>query len=223
MKEVSLVLFIKYPNGAYSHKENFERTKDAFARLAKIHPLLADLSWTEGNGRKPWLKLPIFRDVTLEQWTDFYQKNNKDDAQSIPQDKMISFWNRQADRSNDCNLLALYNNPKYSDLYNFFSMYDITPVLTKPDIMDAMMLAFIQAFDAISAKYKCSYYVLNPLDRIGSIYQLWLKHGQTFPVAGVDFDMPADHPAPPISEPWHGGTRYSWPENDPRIFFAAEE
>ncbi len=63
------------PDGVHSHEENYARTLDLMQRLAKVHPLFAEISWgPRQSGWKPWLKEPLITDVSLDEWIAKFKK-----------------------------------------------------------------------------------------------------------------------------------------------------
>ena len=215
-----LRITVNIPNGVHSHEDNFARTVDLAARLAKVHPLLSELSWTGRlSGWKKRLTLPQIKNVTLDQWIENFDKNFDWDMPVLG--AAVNFWNRRSAKHEKFMMVGHYNRSDNEEPNNFFvTTQPIVPQLIKPDIMDAMMVAFIDAFDATRADYICS--DQSSGDYLKYIYQLWLKDGTPFPEAGKDYSMSADHPQPEISEPWHGGTRHIWPQHEPRAFLGLD-
>ncbi len=215
--------FADYANGVSSAEENYARILDLVTKLADVHPLFAQFSCKgRAGGWRPMEAEPLLKDVTPEYWLKELNRRRHDVGLSTS----VDFWNRR--RKDDettgitCVLNAL-NNWLHNQCYISY----LWPPFFDPEIMDGIARAFIDSFKCYRVQYV--YFVHGPDRPNGEssmrtvFYQLWTKDGTSFPKPGEHSRYPADHPAPSISEPWHGGTRYSWPENDPRIFFAAEE
>jgi hypothetical protein len=217
-KDRSLSIFVEYQHGEHPQEENFARTKDLVQRLSKIHPLLETFS-PLGHGRSDTallLQTPI-ADMDFAEWTRYYlQKKKSLDKQYGPFPHLgISLWcwNRHKIWEESASLKIDYNVFD-QNTSNDIMMDDLPAALYQPDILEAIMVAIIDSFDAIRAEY--SWYD-GKRDPVSRYYQLWLRGDAPFPTPPDLGRYKPNHPPPPVTEHWHNGTLFSWPEHDPRI------
>ena len=165
------------------------------------------------------LTQPLLKNVTLDQWIENSDRCFDWDMPVLG--AAIDFWNRHSEKRKKFKMTGHYNRPVNEKANNFFVTTEFTiPELFEPDLMEAIMMAFIDSLDAYRADYICC--DVGGEDVLQLLYQLWHKEGTPFPEAGKDFRMSADHPQPEISEPWHGGTRHIWPQHEPRAFLGLD-
>jgi hypothetical protein len=81
-------------------------------------------------------------------------------------------------------------------------------------ILDAIMVACIDSFDAIRAEYAWYDDDYDPAHRH---YQLWLRGDAPFPNSANYGRFKSNHAPSPVAEHWHSGTRFVWPDHDPRL------
>jgi hypothetical protein len=239
-------LSVEVPAGIHSHEENFARTQDLIERLALIHPLLSEISIAEGgSGWKRMIKQPLFKEISLDHWVKSFNRGLLyGDPNWHDLEASLVFWNRHSAKHENFMMSGIYNRTTEYRGGNFFVTKPIVPALIQPDIMDAMMLAFIEAFDGYCAFCNCIERIENAdqseLHKLwlqegksfiktkqttlrSNAYQLWLKEGQPYPNTGETTRMHKDHTPPTLSESWHGGTRYMWPEYEPRSFLGLDK
>ncbi|MBX7483912.1 hypothetical protein [Qipengyuania qiaonensis] len=214
---------IEVPRGVHPQEDNLARTQDLAARLATIDPLLDNLSLFFGIN-KPSESLPpgqLIREMTLEDWRIRYEKGIVGPALG----SRIGFWNRKKPLTDQAfGFNGKYNVREDISPNNFFATRNsIPPTLIDPAILNAIVEAFVDSFDANRADVICmdsTYEKAN--EPIQSLYMLWLDEDAPYPIAGEDFRLRADHPPPSHSEPWLGGTRYIWPEHEPRAWLGLD-
>ncbi len=219
MSNIELWLSIDSPTSVHSHEENFARTLDLMDRLSKIHPLLSEISFADSSvGWEHMLNEPLITEVSLAEWITRFNKNISDKPHL---GSTISFWNRNSAIDKKFIIVGKYNCDESEAMHNNFVIFHpFVKALIEPNIVDSMMIALIDSFAAYRGFYNCTYY--EPENYYTSIYKLWLKHGIPYPEGGEFARMRADHPPHELSEPWHGGTRYTWPQYEPRAFLGLE-
>jgi hypothetical protein len=182
---------------------------------------LSEISWGGGgSGWKPMLKQPLLRDITINDWIKLYDKSS---VHGMPHpESLVVFWNRCSAKHEKFMMQGIYNCEIAKEPNNFFvTTSEFIPALIDPEIMDAIMRAFIEAFDGYRGYYNCRHQSYG--NSFNYVYQLWLKDGIPYPEKGEFARMDEAHPPPAISEPWHGGTRYIWPQYEPRAFLGLEK
>ncbi len=149
---------------------------------------------------------------------------------------MLHLWNRLKSKDEMFQMRGTYNSYGSYSMNNAFIgrlSYDIFPKYVTPSVLDGIMLAFIQAFDVEKFTYNC--YLNGPeipeirnghtcyrSETSHHVYKLWLKQGMPYPDPDTDFDLKHSHPPPETSEPWHGGTLYTWPQHEPLTFLGLD-
>jgi hypothetical protein len=211
-----LSLFVEYANGVHPQEENFARTKDLSRRLSFIHPLFAEFSYI---GKRPSTKhmlgeVPL-SDLSFDQWLESYLVSKKRGGSDIPEylGNIMTYWNRQKEDADETYISIHYNVDRVP-FDNDLCLADLPAALYIPEMLEAIMLVCIESFDAVRAEY--TWYDSNR-DLDTRHYQLWLRGNVPFPTAPNLGRFKPNHPPPPATEHWHGGTRFMWPDHDPRL------
>ncbi len=225
----SLEFFADYPNGMLSETENYARTCDLVSRLGKVHPLFTAISPKGAAGS--WKRMeaePLVKDMTPEYWIKEYNRWKMFDLSTL-----MPFWNRIRGKKESMIIDCNFNNSGET-FHNQCYIGELGSAFVHPDIMDGIARAFIDSFDCYRTQYL--FYIEGPQNTnydgdgreytkgklLSRFYQLWTKEGIPFPAEGIRSRYPADHIPPSITEPWHGGTRYTWPEYEPRAFLGLD-
>jgi hypothetical protein len=213
-----LRIYAEYTHGEHPQEANYARTKDLVDRLSQIHPLLETFS-PLGHGRSDTallLQTPI-ADMDFNEWSRYYEQDKKSlDKRYGPFPHLgitLWFWNRRKIWEERGNLKIAYNAVD-KNTSNEIRMTDLPAALYQPDILETIMAAIIDSFDVIRAEYAWYDGTRDPVSRY---YQLWLRGDAPFPTPPNLGRYKPNHPPPPITEHWHDGTRFCWPEHDPRI------
>ena len=190
--------------------ENFRRTKLFAERLAEAHPLLSSFS-RYAKSLKQALKHPTIQQMAFRDWEKYYEKIEAGDPSRLG--ISMGFWNRQHDRSQRITMDIEYN-ADWPGCENRISFSILPAEIFDPAIAQQIISAGIDCFGAYRGE-SCWY----DYDRQFkfSHHTLWMADDLPFPTGNDLGRYQPNHPPPLMSEPWHGGTRYIWPEHDPRI------
>ncbi len=213
MTSYNLTFYAAFPDGIFSPEESYARTLDLVSRLGKLSPLLAQISPMGMAGSyKRMEKEPLIANVTAEHWETQLRLSKVYASETAIS---MRLWNRHRKKKEHIKIHCLFNcsNEK---LHNECAIGGIGLPYTSSDIMDGITHAFIESFDCYRTQYIVS--KSGEVHIQARFYQLWTKEG-------ASYDTPEQYdiwhkppPAPPVSEPWHGGTRYTWPEHEPHKF-----
>jgi hypothetical protein len=213
-------LSIETPLGVHSHEENFARTLDLMRRLANIHPLLSQVSLADREF--DWdnlLNEPLVRDISLEEWITRFDKNMSDNPNL---GSTISFWNRHSADNEKFIIAGTYNDQNIETIANSIVIsHPLNQALIEKDLLDDIMIAVIDSFGANCGYYHCTVYEPEDYNHCTYTYKLWLRDGEPYPKRS---EATWCNEGPPIlSESWHCGTRYMWPEYEPRAFLGLDK
>jgi hypothetical protein len=160
---------------------------------------------------------PLVWDMTPEQWEKAFE-DSQDEYHGKPAGGdyryLSDYWNRHI---KDDESIVYTISCNATTIGNGVAVNELPAVLNNGEILDAIMLALIEVFDADDATIGCS--VETEKAPLGFSFarlswKTWVKRGDD-PWPWLQDWQKTICGEPTAAEPWHGGTLFTWSHHAP--------
>jgi hypothetical protein len=216
VSEDSASIVVRSPTGRDSIENNCARIIAFANQIATIHPLLAETApFGSRSGYKNMMKQPHVQEMTPQQWDKLFKQSGEYNYDGEVDDlgHRLSLWNRKPNEAESF-VFSIVCDRTWNDQNNALSLSKLPLPLVKPQLLNDIAQAAIEAFGGINAEI---YTWITPAvkkedGRVSYVWRFWQKTG--IPIPSFIRVTPEQGPYSE-DQAWLDGTLYTWSEYAP--------